>query len=354
MVIRFMKNDRKTLDSMGNPWFANGAFDTYSSFYDHLDKVTFLMELKDKISGNDELRLTDYKGLELPKKYERFLNSLVYSHREVFTVNNRELSFSFFHGLPKWDHSLAQQRVLKFSNFQKYLNSKLDQLPLGFGMDGDERNQVFRELGPTSLEDSFVWNRYYSGFFGYSGEIIVHGHNPLVPGLDHSGFNPNKKIESQFRAHPYEFKVPFLFSRSETAGFENLTFGRGRMYPEEAKKHDLGPFNQYTNCLCYRTHSQKGVEAVNIDTGAVYGEALTAMGLSARYLEFGLLPILTVPTSGSNRHEGKKIFMRVLHADNLGAPAEVIPKKEPDSAERDGSRVKKRKLNMDPEIKDQI
>jgi hypothetical protein len=59
------------------------------------------------------------------------------------------------------------------------------------------------------------------------------------------------------------------------------------------------------------------IQTVNIDTGAVYGGALTALGLSKEFLREGLMPVLTARTAAPRRAENEKVTLRLIWADFL-------------------------------------
>ncbi|MDR2387388.1 MAG: hypothetical protein LBE80_07390 [Deltaproteobacteria bacterium] len=62
----------------------------------------------------------------------------------------------------------------------------------------------------------------------------------------------------------------------------------------------------------YPSPSFNSFKAINLDTGAIYGGALSALGLSAELLAQGRLLLMAAPTHRSQRQaEGKVIFSQI-------------------------------------------
>ena len=113
----------------------------------------------------------------------------------------------------------------------------------------------------------------------------------------------------QFEAYSPESCLPFLFSRGEGAGYTRK-YTREEIERPSIYAKDIVPF------ICGEGGA---VEAVNIDTGAVFGGALTAIGLSDELLANGEICVLTVLTSGSQR-DVRQPIRRYLRAEFFGSP----------------------------------
>jgi hypothetical protein len=312
LAMRFINNDTTYLSEWGNGWLENGFLDTYTSLYDHRDKADFiqsLINLRNEPASLDNYlnnSKSSYTGYELPKKIEKFLRGLKYFHQETFIINNKEVTFSFFHGLPSKNFPLKVQKIKSYNLFTNFLdkNSKI------LNEDSYFKLLDVKTLYNSLLERSAIWNRDYNFEHGYEGEIIVHGHTPTC--FYESYYNKNMVEENyiqQFKDFiPYiMYNLPFIFSRSPEAGY--LEFGKTIHSSIEPHIHES---------FHYKTDSQNGLEAINIDTGAVYGQALTALGLSSKLLSQGGLVQLHVPIAGGQRSSSNKVKIRVITFDKLG------------------------------------
>jgi predicted phosphodiesterase len=327
LVLRFMNQDELYLEKNGNLWFNNGAVDTYESIYDnkdHADLIRKLIENRDKFLDlyNYTHILDSYEGLELPEKYESFFKGLKYSHREEFKLPGKRLRFAFLHGLPRPSLGLGEQMVGSYADFTGLLMGLGGSGGSSAGDDPDARRKMARNYS-SNLEHSHLWNRDYGYSDGslspeaksHGGEIVVHGHTPTIFYHDYYSENDFGPLYGQFARYQQDLRLPFLFSRSKESGYGAggqascvMPPGRGRLW---------GPIGD-NSYLCGR---QGGVEAINVDTAAVYGGALTALGLSATYLASGIMPLLTVRTSVGQRSPGDKVLARAIHAHRLGGPA---------------------------------
>jgi hypothetical protein len=109
----------------------------------------------------------------------------------------------------------------------------------------------------------------------------------------------------QFLSYDTKSYLPFIFSRSKYGKYSSIT----------PRTYDL-----YTSPDTYKycTDDINGIEAINIDTGSVYGGALTALGLSSRYLSDKLMPLLSYDSSSSQRSNRDKFHLRLIAFDSLG------------------------------------
>ncbi|MDR0355820.1 MAG: hypothetical protein LBJ64_08830, partial [Deltaproteobacteria bacterium] len=266
-----------------------------------------------------------YEGVELPKKYEKFFGSLKYSHQEIFKIGRQDVSFTFFHALPYPNYAVAEQRVSSHKEFNDFLDKKY--VPWGEEKKtkGAKKGENAKSGHARLLEQSSVWSRNYSIKKGYQGEVIVHGHNPTVNYKEL--YNPERGLEpifSQFRNYPQSVHMPFLYGRHSESGYgdtENLgRFADNLWRMGLDDKDELSSSFRSANLYKYETDGTNGVEAINLDTGAVYGGALTAVGFSPKHLKHGYLFVLTVPVASRQRVPNEKILHRVIHVDKFGGP----------------------------------
>ncbi|MDR1110200.1 MAG: metallophosphoesterase [Deltaproteobacteria bacterium] len=321
LALRFMRQDERRAGRNGLLWFEHGALDTYKSIYWHKNESEIINKAKliydESKSCNKNRHLNTYKNIKLPLKYEKFLKNLKYSHREVFMARGRELPFSFFHGLPRGDLTLGEQMAESHDDFTRLLDIWGEAGP-GVAAKGEKGGGPGRHC-PTGLGSSHLWNRDYvpgrlgrkDAFRGYGDGVVVHGHIPTVkyPSLyPPSGLRP-RGLRGQFEAFPAEMCLPFLFSVSPGSGYQ--ISGRERAL----KASHYGDFRVTFGYSC---GDWPGVQAINIDTGAVHGGALTALGLSGRRLAHGEFTFLTAPTSAPQRGNSDRIMARTILVHDSG------------------------------------
>jgi hypothetical protein len=297
LALRFMNKDKLLYERNGNAWSYNGYLDTYNSIFDHRDKVDFLKSIQ---SIGDE-----YKGRELPKKYEKFLKGLKYFHHETFIINGQEVSFRFFHSLPNHNYPIKEQYFNNYKDFTNFLLKKTVREDAGNKKLSKEDEQWEKiDKYCREMEDSCIWNRYYSSEIDYDGEVVIHGHTPTNNNSLKSFFylSFRKQCEKLFNQYKSDWYMPFIFSRSPDASYADPRYDR-------VDNVSVMSYNFFTDNI-------NGIEAINIDTGAVYGGALTALGLSERYLTRNIMPVLTVKTSGGQREE--KFQYRMIVFKKLG------------------------------------
>jgi hypothetical protein len=305
MALRFISNDKLFLERNNDAWFFNGAMDTYRSIYFSRKRL-----LKREEEIFDKNRIEKYKGLELPRKYENFIRKLVYTHQESFNVNGCDITFSFFHSLPNMEYPFEEQKIKTYTDFSKYIYNKSELITNEKCKTLDSYKMRLIQYYNRELEYSFLWERRYSNKFDFKGQVVIHGHTPTYKYNERS--LADDEIETlynkQFETFDGNLLLPFIFSRSDGAEYLPLPKSHDTRRPSEAGYH-------------YKTDNINGIEAINVDTGAVYGGALTALGLSASYLAEGKMPLLTVPTSKGQRQEATKFELRYLYFDKLGRPS---------------------------------
>ncbi|MDR1110201.1 MAG: metallophosphoesterase [Deltaproteobacteria bacterium] len=330
LALRFMYFDEKVAESSGLVWFENGALDTYNSIYDHKDKSKKILKAniiynECKYYYDDKINLNRYQEIKLPAKYEKFLKELKYSHREVFDIRGREQAFSFFHALPSGGMALREQLVGSYGEFTRLLERKAaEELESVAHMTRGESETLRRDgvcrAHSRALERSHLWNRDYvpghlfdgnDRFRGHGGEVVVHGHTPTCKYRDYYSLEELRMegLHGQFEAFPSGTSLPFLFCDAPDSGY-------GRQGRETFEKGS--PNGDFGNLIDYGCDEGHGVEAINIDTGAVLGGALTALGLSDRRLADGHLLLLTVRLSAPQSDEGERVLDRTVHVGHFG------------------------------------
>ena len=148
--------------------------------------------------------------------------------------------------------------------------------------------------------------------------MLVHGHTPTVR-YDECYYESDEQPAGtwdQFAGFPRKALAPFLFSRSPGAVLKRLG---GDWWDPWARN---GRFE-------YATNGDLGVEAINVDTGAVAAGALTALGLSPGLLSEGLLATLACPTTVNVRLAKRKVLRRTVRVDRLGGPDAAPARDQP-------------------------
>jgi hypothetical protein len=283
MATRFFRKVEVEGTGAYNEWFSQGAYNTLRS----LLKGGKELEKFEKINADSkygwQAREKIFDGIKIPPKYVNFFEGLKYSHQETFDCGYAKVGFRFFHGIPRIDQTLDEQMVGSFEDFEKFLRIPFPQLR--------RHNQgLFFFADPLkvsttgkvhSSEETFIWNRGIDLRFSFGGEVVVHGHTPILAYNDlyeQSPDSPNG-VYRAFTTYGIESRLPFLFSRDRRARFLTKDF--------TPKDQDVIEFD------C----GDGAVESINVDTGAIckWG-GLTALGLSEKLLQKGELYVLTTLT----------------------------------------------------------
>jgi hypothetical protein len=314
MAIRFIKNDRPFHKIYGDSWSENGARDTYLSLCDGRASArkarAFYFMNPDRVRKDPR----PYLGREIPRRYERFLTSLRYTHQEVINAGGRRIPFFFAHALPCQDDSLALQRQATWRELNAYMLDQARRAP-SWSRPADKEKLI--ELSRINVVKSYLWGREYN-FLGYEGEVVVHGHTPTVSYRDRYRLSSSEEpFEPQFKEYDPQSLAPFFFSRSPGARYESFP-------PQEARRELMslgaGPawLGSDLAAAAYPTTGELGVEAINIDTGCVVGGGLTALGLSEKYLEGGWLLSMVYEMGGDHRAKKEKVAKRAIKISRLG------------------------------------
>jgi serine/threonine protein phosphatase 1 len=159
----------------------------------------------------------------LEDKYLQFFNNLVFSHTERIGG----IPFVFVHAMPNSAFPLEDQLAIK--NFD------------GFH-DWCKQNKVW-------IEDTLIWNRQMP-LIKTEPSIFVHGHTPT---------NRLNRTWSKTQGYDVDSCAPFF----------NFELAEGETIEHYDRPHRS----------TYMAPMEKLI-SINIDTGAVYGDRLTAIGLS--------------------------------------------------------------------------
>jgi predicted phosphodiesterase len=325
MALRFINQDEKTLKSIGNAWFYNGGLKTCQSIYRNVPPERIPAKFRSghlfRHSRHDDYTekcYIEYEGFELPEKYERFIKDLQYVHREGFEINGQLINFTFCHGLPIWCQSLEDQRVKTYDEFNAYLSRPLKFTDTSISGCFEYEPMVYN-FERLSLEYSFIWGRDYSFRYGYQGDVIVHGHTPVQIYDDYYDDISSAPKSRQAQFHKYyrsQMDLPFLFTRSPWAGYDFKVRRPAKAYLSDRPEslNGLG-LNLEVECVHFASGPSVGVEAINLDTGAIIGHCLTAIGLSQKYLSSGLIPVLS---SFINSPFADNPTLRFVHVDGFG------------------------------------
>jgi serine/threonine protein phosphatase 1 len=203
------------------------------------------------VSFNPNLDLSDDTrlqpdALKLEDKYVNFFQNLKLSHEEK--IGSKK--FAFVHGLPNKAYSISEQLALKnYDEYHAWLN----------------KHNVW-------IEDSLLWDRsnpkdHFDDF------ILVHGHIP-TPRL--------KKMWRKIDGYDISSEIPFI--KFKTTQDETPLSGTKEFF-----------YN------CYLEGDIDDMIAINVDTGAVYGHSLSAIGFSEEDIENQFFSVIKVKTSKGYR-----------------------------------------------------
>jgi hypothetical protein len=314
MAVRTIRPDPFFMEKYPTGWAQNGSRETLLSFAGPGGaEIGPMMERL----GLDSLSFTErpkpMPKIDLPARYARFLAGLRYTHREIIRVRSRAVPFTFMHGLPKPFMSLAEQRRLStyrlFSgNIWRFADAKYP----------DAKYSHRGKPSRATLDSTFIWGRDYDFVKGYGGEVIVHGHTPTIAYPEYFTFpeKDQKPLWDQFSVFPRDRRPPFIFSRCPGAGLS------------PARHPDRSPMPASYRHLMWRddthfrydTGGKRGIEAINVDTGASAGGSLTALGLSKRCLAAGFLLFLSCPAAEKWRDRMPYATLGSIGFTRLGGP----------------------------------
>jgi hypothetical protein len=316
MALRMVRPDPEFLAHFGDMWMMNGGAETLMSIADRPGAEFRALRERLNTSAPSWLFAEPAAKYDIPRRYARFLSSLRYTHQESVRVHGRETSFVFMHALPNPALPVSDQLVGNHAAFNRHLAVLRAALPPPKAPDPAEPLL-------SCLDHSLIWGRDYGFDTGYGGSVIVHGHTPtpyykrLYRQVPKPGLEP---LWAQFASFPEADLAPFLFSRFPGARLSKV---EPPERPPAALVADPDSRGWWDHGLhfAYETGGDLGVEAINIDTGAVLGGVLTALGLSERYLDEGYLVFLSCPSGGNRRQAQTKVFRRSVRISRLGGPS---------------------------------
>jgi hypothetical protein len=305
-------SDTKKQKFFWRAWWNNRAYQTHKSILKDIKYKELLDNFNDHFHcfASGGTPKTPISSLVFPEKYDRFLRELCYSHREVFKINDCQVGFSFFHSLPAWDQSLEDQlKIRSIQDFLTYLDTEIPHFRNCMTSQSEFSDfsckSDFR-LTKVNLEYTFIWLRTYALRWGYGPDVVVHGHTPTH--LYRDAFYKERRdldFKSLLFSYNPDLAWPFLWSRAHRSGYK--TPKRLKI----PKSTDLA-FRE----IEFNSPRGGAVEAINIDTGAVYGQALTAIGLSDETLSQGLIPVISA-FDETNKHFPGLCSERVIRVQNF-------------------------------------
>jgi serine/threonine protein phosphatase 1 len=273
MLLQFRDNIAMSKE-MGYMWFRNGGRRTLDSFDKSMKMFGIYCEdsINDPIQNNFEAEDIDFE-----QKYWDFFYDLKITHSEEFLFDDKTLKFYFSHGglyvpdkfevfnsLPSMQTAMNGilktniERQLKLKTYKDYLKYLKDE-------------RIF-------FDNSLLWQRK-EHMEKYGDFILIHGHTPtyLLPGYYENIGNFGDPSGS-FENLPY-----FMFAQ------KNVMISEKDYYRNDSR-------------FIYSCSRDKLIE-INIDTGAVYGKRLTAMGLCGELLKKGIFEIVQVNLEKSHRRD---------------------------------------------------
>jgi len=245
LLLHFYKNTG-FIRKYGNMWFdGNGGEDTITSFSYDLEVIEKLYAERRYRDSRKAFRREDYI---IESKYMDFFENLKYSHTEEIEQYDKKFKFAFVHaGLDEDFDVEAQLNLTTFDGFHKFI----------------EDNKIY----PAN---SNIWRRkkVEKRFGDY---ILIYGHTPTCNMVNKENLLGNFKPESG---------LPFI--TADIADFDAVS-----------RESNSGSY--YFNC------NIDNISSIDIDTGAVYGKYLSAIGLSNYYLKEDCIPVIRVATHGTHR-----------------------------------------------------
>ena len=197
----------------------------------------------------------DASAFKLDDKYLNFFNNLKISHEE--TIGNQK--FVFMHGLLSNQFSVSEQMAIKtYDDFH-----------------------LWRQENHVWIEETMIWNRTEPQK-RFDDFILVHGHIP-TPKIGN--------IWPDFHDYRESDSDP-LFK------FEIIDDWQARI--------DASKITEYR-----MDTRQEQLISINVDTGAVYGHSLCALGISEKNLSENHMIVYKVNVSNGYRMRGDFSFSKV-------------------------------------------
>ena len=238
MMLEFL-DPEPGLEDYGQSWFdKNGGQATVCSF---LNNRQALSQLWMRSQGHPSFTAAD---LRLEPEYRAFLDALAYAHVEQLPLPGRGLTLAFSHA-----------SLYRRSDCRLQPRDDDPEIPITEQLSVRTRRD-FRALMfkyPMWLDNFHIWNRELPRQ-RFGDFILVHGHTPTpIINTIHPGALPT-----------YE----------PASGLPLVIFPEGRTVTP-----------RLTEGMVRYDAALSEVVAINIDTGSVYGTALTALNFSSRRLQ---------------------------------------------------------------------
>lgn len=241
----------------GNVWFdGNGGQDTVNSFIPGANCYRGINSGNRDIPGIDE-------------KYMSFFKSLAISHKEKVGDYN----FVFSHGV-------IDDELMDNKNYENKTPIPIEeQLSIKTNAEYHE----FLKKYALWIEKSLIWSR--KDLKKKLGDfILMHGHTPVH-------LMEKSMYENLLEYNPEESCFPFF-------NFEN-----------DEKKAELRMNESLNSNVRINYGSLKNLISINLDTGSVYGKALTAVGFSEESLTENKLYVLRQKSAvGYREHKDHDFF----------------------------------------------
>jgi serine/threonine protein phosphatase 1 len=237
------------------------------------------------------------KNGKLLLKYENFLKGLKYFHQETLNFAGQDRDFLFSHSMPDSAYPIAKQKFTSHDDFTQFLKSE-SVLKAEMSPDFADDKLYYDLIYHRNKSNSIIYNDKYQKNINIENEIVIHGHIRTYM-CDHpsvANFTEEKIYDNQFMEYDYKLFLPFILSKYSKAEFQLLDTFYG---------------HRVENYL-YVNKDIRKILAINIDTGAVYGGALTALGLSSDLLAKGIMPLITIPMEGGQRQPENKLMFRII------------------------------------------
>jgi len=237
LLLQFLHGS-EIFEDFGNSWFnGNGGADTVCSFVRS-------REIFEKLHNAATYDMDAFSPKEFPlaPKYRAFFESLRYAHTETLTRGVRQQALAFTHS--SLYANLPNRRGAEEEPPPDIITEKQLQLTTY------EDFHAFRKTTGIRLDNLHIWNREIPAK-KFGDYLLVHGHTPTVM-LD--------EVCADLGSYDIASRLPYL------------VFARDNI-----------PARRDPDALFFKTPISD-IIALNIDTGLVYGNALSAVNFSEQAL----------------------------------------------------------------------
>jgi hypothetical protein len=311
MALRFAERGRSA--SSDDVWLRNGGAETLESYRDFPAASTGATD-----RGRDELNASPP---EPPKKLIDFIKSLKRSHREDFNVRGgNKLRFTFTNKPPKWIRSPNERRESSVADRQDD--------PAELSKSGDE-SVPSKDRRRSSRAEVIVHCRT-PAVHNWDFRAEIKGGDPsALPPIPYDDYRDRGILRdpAALSRRPLPRGVsehlwwPALFSRYPKArllGYRDMDGESKKARARAAKTwywSNPGPLRG--GVRDFKTDKGPGLEAINLNTGAAHGGAVTALGLTSDFIDLGYLVLLTERVC-SDRRSDDDFKLRFIRLDRFG------------------------------------